>query len=78
MIEYDYRDIIRPLVEYIERLNREEFPDQLTTVVVPEFIPESWVANIMHNQTANRLRWRLKEHKDIVIIDVPFHIDSQL
>ncbi|MBN1313295.1 MAG: APC family permease [Anaerolineae bacterium] len=77
-IEYDYRDILNPLVQYIEKLNREEFPDQLTTVVVPEFIPEHRLASILHNQTANRLRWRLREHKDIVIIDVPFHIDSQL
>lgn len=77
-IEYDYRDILSPLVKYIDRLNREEFPDQLTTVVVPEFVPEHPVANILHNQTANRLRVRLREYNDIVIIDVPFHIDSQL
>ncbi len=77
-VEYDYRDIINPLVQYIEKLNKEEFPDQLTTVVVPEFMPELHIASLLHNQTANRLRWRLKEHKDIVIIDVPFHIDSQL
>jgi amino acid transporter len=78
MIEYDYRDILNPLVKYIDKLNREEFPDQLTTVVVPEFIPEKRIAGILHNQTANRLRARLKEYKDIIIIDVPFHIDSRL
>ncbi len=78
MIEYDFRDILSPLVRYIEKINTEEFPHQLTTVVIPEFIPENRIANLLHNQTANRLRWLLKEHKDIVIIDVPFHIDSQL
>lgn len=77
-IEYDYRDILKPLVKYIEKLSKEEFPNQITTVVVPEFIPEHQIASILHNQTANRLRSRLKEHKDIVIIDVPFHIDSKL
>jgi amino acid transporter len=77
-IEYDYRDILSPLVKYIEKVNNEEFPDKITTVVVPEFIPEHRVGNILHNQTANRLRSRLKNYKDIVIIDVPFHIDSQL
>lgn len=77
-IEYDYRDILNPLVKYISKVNTEEFPDQLTTVVVPEFVPEHPIAGILHNQTANRLRARLREHKDIVIIDVPFHIDSQL
>jgi hypothetical protein len=44
---------------------------------VPAFIPENKTADILHNQTANRLRSRLRGYKDIVIIDVPFHIDSK-
>lgn len=78
MIDYDFRDILRPIIQYIEEVNGEEFPHMLTTVVVPEFVAEHKLAQILHNQTANRLRSRLKHHKDIVIIDVPFHIDSQL
>jgi hypothetical protein len=78
LIEYDFRDIVTPLVDYIEHVNLTEFRDKLTTVVVPEFIPEKKVATVLHNQTANRLRSRLINHKDIVIIEVPFHIDSQL
>ncbi|MBN2501253.1 MAG: APC family permease [Anaerolineales bacterium] len=77
-IEYDYRDILKPLVDYIEKVNKEEFPDMITTIVVPEFIPEHSAERILHNQTAERLRSRLKQYKDIVIIDVPFHIDSQI
>ncbi len=78
LLEYDYRDILTPVVEYIERVNNVEFPNQLTTVVIPEFVPEHKVAEALHNQTANRLRARLMDHKDIVIIDVPFHIDSKI
>lgn len=78
MIEYDYRDILRPLVEYIEKVNKEEFPDMITTIVIPEFIPKHAAGKILHNQTADRLRSRLKQYKDIVIIDVPFHIDSRI
>ena len=77
-IEYDYRDILNPLVKYIEKVNNEEFPDMITTIVVPEFIPEHSLEKALHNQTADRLRSRLKQYKDIVIIDVPFHIDSQI
>jgi len=76
-IAYDYRDVLLPLVEYIEAMNKQEFPDKITTVVVPEFVPEHPIANILHNQTANRLRSLLKHHRDIVIIDVPYQIDSQ-
>ena len=78
VIEYDYRDILRPLVEYIVNSSEQEFPGMLTTVVVPEFIPETRTAGFLHNQTANRLRSRLRSHPNIVVIDVPFHIDSVL
>lgn len=76
-LDYDYRDILTPLVNYIEKVNTEEFPRQFTTVVVPAFIPERKVAEILHNQTARHLRARLRAHRDIVVIDIPFHIDSQ-
>jgi hypothetical protein len=55
-----------------------EFPGMITTVVVPEFIPENRAMGFLHNQTANRLRSRLRTHKNIVVIDVPFHIESML
>jgi amino acid transporter len=77
-IAYDYRDVLTPLVEYIEKVNTIEFPDQLTTVVIPEFVPENRMADILHNQTAERLRSLLKKDRDIVIIEVPFHINSKV
>lgn len=75
-IDYDFRDILTPLVEYIEEVNNVEFPDQITTVVVPEFVPTNRIEKLLHNQTANRLRSRLRMYRDIVIIDVPYQIDS--
>jgi hypothetical protein len=36
------------------------------------------VASILHNQTAGRLQRMLKGYRDIVIIEVPFQIDTQL
>ena len=77
-IEYDYRDVLTPFVEYIKRVNDEEFPDQLTTVVIPAFVPTYRIGNVLHNQTAARLRSILRSHKDIVVIDVPTHIDSKI
>jgi hypothetical protein len=74
VIEYDFRDIMEPLVEYIEHVNRVEYPGQLTTIVIPEFVPSSTVAHLLHNQTANILRFRLRAQQDIVVIDVPYHI----
>ena len=78
LLDYDFRDILTPVIEYIERVNNVEYPNKITTVVIPEFVPEHKVAEALHNQTASRLHARLKNYKDIVIIDVPFHIDSQI
>lgn len=77
-VDYDYRDVLTPIISYIEQVNTVEFPDKLTTVVVPEFVPTYRIGRILHNQSANRLRDELHHYKDIVIIDVPIHIDSKI
>jgi len=78
LVDYDYRDVISPIADYIENVNQNEFPDKLTTVVVPAFVPTYRIGRFLHNQTANRLRSELRKYKDIVIIDVPIQIDSKI
>lgn len=73
-IDYEYRDILTPLVEYIEKVNHGEFPGQILTVVIPEFVPNSVTEHLLHNQTANFLRFRLRSLPDVVVIDVPYHL----
>jgi len=74
IVDYDYRDILTPLVGYISKVNYEEFPSKLVTVVIPEFVPTNAMARTLHNQTANILRRRLRGEQNIVVIDVPYHI----
>ncbi|NOZ49173.1 MAG: APC family permease [Chloroflexi bacterium] len=74
IIDYDYRDILTPLVDYIAHVTREEFPGEIVTVIVPEFIPGSFWANLLHNQTANILRMRLRGYEDVAVVDVPYHL----
>ena len=76
LIDYEYRDILEPLIDYINHASKVEFADQLTTVVIPEFIPASLPAQLLHNQTANILRLRLRGQEDLVIIDVPYLIKA--
>jgi hypothetical protein len=73
-IEYDYRDILTPLEDYIVKVHQEECPGKILTVVIPEFVPDHRVAEILHNQSANLLRHRLRHHENIILIDVPFQI----
>lgn len=77
IIEYDFRDVLEPLIEYIEKVNFEEFPGEMITIVIPEFIAESTSARLLHNQTANILRGRLRHLIDVIVIDVPYHIPAR-
>lgn len=74
IIDYDYRDVLKPLVDYIEAVNHDEFPGRLITVVIPEFVPSDIYTRILHNQTANLMRRRLREREHVIVIDVPYHI----
>lgn len=76
IIDYDYRDILTPLVDYVDRVNRLEFDEQLVTIVIPEFVPEDALAQVLHNQTANILRRELRNREDVIVIDVPYHIPA--
>jgi len=76
ILDYDYRDILTPLVEYIEQVDQVDYPGQLVTIVIPEFIPSEMMANVLHNQTARILRSRLRSSQDVIVIDVPFHIPT--
>ena len=76
IIDYDYRDIVAPLIEYIEAITTTEFADQLITIVIPEFIAQEAMAQLLHNKTANIIRNRLRSKERVVIIDVPFHIPA--
>lgn len=76
LIDYDYRDVLTPLVDYIEKVNHYEFPGRLITVVIPEFVPSDTYGRVLHNQTANFMRRRLREREHIIVIDVPYHIPS--
>jgi hypothetical protein len=78
MIDYEYRDILTPLVKYIEDATENAYCNQLVTVLIPEFISESWVTQLLHNQTAGLLRSRLKRHDNIVLIDVPYLVRHEV
>jgi hypothetical protein len=51
-------------------------PQHMLTVVVPQFIPEHGVYNVLHMNTAEVLRKSLIQKNDIVIMEVPYHLDE--
>jgi amino acid transporter len=73
IIESPYRELLGPLVNYIEELHREKGGSTLT-VVLPEFVPAHLHELFLHNQTAWRLRTALWSHPGIAVTSVPYHL----
>src|SRR5437867_2184419 len=69
-----YRSIVRPLLDYIDRVENEEQPDWLT-VVLPEVVPARWWHNIFHNQTALAIKAALLFRPNVVVTSVPYHLE---
>ena len=44
------------------------------TVILPEFVPAHWWEQLLHNQTALRLKGALLGRPGIVVISVPYHL----
>jgi hypothetical protein len=69
-----YRSLIRPIREYIERLDKR-YHDDVVTVILPEFIPRTWWQHFLHNQTALAIKTMLLFTRDVVVISVPYHLE---
>jgi len=77
IIESPYRRLMDPLLKYISELSAERGPHEMLTVVVPQFVPSHWWHKGLHMNTASVLRQRLLRQRDIVVMEVPYHIGDE-
>ena len=73
IVESPYRALIGPLLRYIDAIDRQD-PTRPIAVVLAEFVPRHFWEQLLHNQTAFRLKFRLFFRPNTFVIDVPYHI----
>ncbi|MEO8433952.1 MAG: APC family permease [Pyrinomonadaceae bacterium] len=69
-----YRSLVRPLLNYIDRVKRRSQGD-VVTIILPEFVPAKWWQNLLHNQNSLVLKGALLFRKGIVVTNVPYHLE---
>jgi hypothetical protein len=74
VIDSPYRELMEPLIEYIDNLAQLSSPTTMLTVVVPQFIPEHAIFKPLHMNTADLLRKALLNKYEVVIMEVPYHL----
>ncbi len=73
ILDSPYRSIITPLIDYIEKVKKDNNAEMIS-VIVPEFVVPRWYQNFLHNQTFMFLRTMLRLKKGIVVVNVRYHL----
>ncbi|MCU1592114.1 MAG: hypothetical protein JWP11_3370 [Frankiales bacterium] len=75
VLDSPYREITRPLLAYISRVRRQS-PRDVVCVYIPEYVVGHWWEQLLHNQSALRLKGRLLFQPGVMVTSVPWQLRS--
>ena len=75
VIASPYREITRPVLDYVKRVSKES-PRTVVTVFIPEYVVGHWWEQVLHNQSALRLKGRLLFEPNVMVTSVPWQLSS--
>jgi len=75
VLESPYREVTRPIIEYIKQL-RADRPHDVVNVFIPEYVVGHWWEQLLHNQSALRLKGRLLFQQGVMVTSVPWQLES--
>ncbi|NJP53445.1 APC family permease [Streptomyces sp. SBST2-5] len=75
VLDSPYREITRPVIEYVKSLRRES-PRDVVSVIIPEYVVGHWYEHLLHNQSALRLKGRLLFTPGVMVTSVPYQLRS--
>ncbi len=74
IVESPYRQLVRPLIRYLEYTAGQN-EDDILIVLLPEYVSRHWWEKYLYNENAHRIREALLGRKNILVADVPFRRD---
>ena len=75
VLDSPYREITRPIVSYVKEL-RSGNPNDVVTIFIPEYVVGHWWEQLLHNQSALRLKSRLLFTPGVMVTSVPWQLES--
>jgi amino acid transporter len=74
-LDSPYREITRPVVDYVKNARRGN-PRDVVMVYIPEYVVGRWYEQLLHNQSALRLKGRLHFTPGVMVTSVPWQLRS--
>jgi len=75
VLDSPFREITRPVLTYVRSIRRES-PRDIVVVYIPEYVVGHWWEQLLHNQSALRLKGRLLFTPGVVVASVPWQLAS--
>lgn len=75
IVESSYRRFMEPLLDYIDEIYAKRQPNEVITIIVPQFVSHKRWTNVLHTNTAAALRQELMFYQNIVVTNVPHLVD---
>ncbi|MBC7593041.1 MAG: APC family permease [Kineosporiaceae bacterium] len=75
VIDSPYRELVRTVVRYV-REQRKASPRDVITVYIPEYVVGRWWEQLLHNQTALRIKGRLLFTPGVMVASVAYQLQS--
>jgi amino acid transporter len=70
-----YRELVKPVVDYAMEIKKAN-PRGVVAVYIPEYVVGRWWEQLLHNQTALRLKGRLLFAPGVMVTSVPYQLRS--
>lgn len=75
VLDSPYREVTRPVIDYVRSLSRDS-PRDMVAIYIPEYVVGRWWENALHNQSALRIKARLRFTPGVMVISVPWQLIS--
>ncbi|XRQ13434.1 APC family permease [Actinomadura welshii] len=75
ILDSPYREITRPVLAYVKNIRRKS-PRDVVTVFIPEYVVGHWWEQLLHNQSALRLKGRLLFQPGVMVTSVAWQLQS--
>jgi len=75
VLDSPFREVTRPVLDYVKS-KRKDSPRDIVDVYVPEYVVGRWWEALLHNQSALRLKTRLRFTPGVVVVSVPYQLHS--
>jgi hypothetical protein len=75
VLDSPFREVTKPILDYVKSVRRES-PRDVISIFIPQYVVGHWWEQLLHNQSALRLKSRLLFTPGVMVVSVPWQLIS--